>query len=295
MARLPANRDKTLGHETGEWRMPRADQFPTPNAQQTGTFSMQVFPNLPDRRDLSGVIIPPWWQVSPWVSAWNMFLSLPAPGRQDAGGDLPSASLIVMNPTVSEALQRLVQHGADSAFVTKVVDFCTQDPVEQCLRAILPWISREEFVRTRQAVLESWALLQRLEALVKMQGFAGYSAALKSQMAKERRRLRARIIALCVPVLQAIVQSETADPLLPLLELGRLPKPRRGKPSRPVVTFMILLLTDHLRANRQSAVSDSGPCGGRSRSKHLPERDPQGPTPPVARGGRSLQAVQGNS
>jgi hypothetical protein len=214
---------------------PTANQhFPLKN-QPTGTWRVPVSPTPPA-----------WWTQPPWVSAWHMCFALPLSGRQDDG----SAPSIYRPPsaTVSQALDDLAQCGADRAFLTMVLDFCRQDPVAQRLRALLERMPLQDFEHKRQVALATWSLLQTLESVVNSPSFPAYSArTFRSAVSKEQARLRKSLITTCQPMLDAIIQTETEDPLLPLLELGHLPKRRRGRPLSAAVTFWMVVVIDHLR------------------------------------------------
>jgi hypothetical protein len=216
---------------------PTANQhFPLKN-QPTGTWRVPV-----------SLTPPAWWTQPPWVSAWHMCFALPLSGRQDDGSAPSIYGPPISSATVSQALDDLAQCGADLAFLTVVLDFCRQDPVAQRLRALLERMSLQDFEHKRQVALATWSLLQTLESVVNSPSFPAYSArTFISAVSKEQARLRKSLIATCQPMLDAIIQAETVDPLLPLLELGHLPKRRRGRPFSAAVTFWMVVVTDHLR------------------------------------------------
>jgi hypothetical protein len=216
---------------------PTANQHLPLKNQQTGTLRVAVSPTPPE-----------WWTQPPWVSAWHMYFALPLSGRQDDGSALSIHWPTISNATGSQVLNGLVECGADPAFLTMVVDFCRRDPVAQRLRALLERISLQDFERKRQVALATWSLLQKLESVVNSPSFPAYSTrTFISAVSKEQARLRKSLITTCKPILDAIIQTETEDPLLPLLELGHLPKRRRGRPFSAVVTFWMVVVTDHLR------------------------------------------------
>jgi hypothetical protein len=227
-----------MGHfGTAPHTPPTANQHVPLKNQPTGTLPVPVNPTPPE-----------WWTQPPWVSAWQMYFALPLSGRHDDGRASSIYGPPSSNATVSQALDDLVECGADPAFLTMVLDCCRQDPVAQRLRALLERISLQDFEHKRQGVLATWGMLQTLEAVVNSPSFPVYSArTFRSAVSKEQARLRKSLITTCQPILDAIIQTETEDPLLPLLELGHLPKRRRGRPFSAMVTFWMVVVTDHMR------------------------------------------------
>jgi hypothetical protein len=159
--------------------------------------------------------------------------------------------ILVEVAVIKRDCQPLLDLGADPDFVVQVVSALRSDPFLRYALTMLRHVTPEQWVETSGMNQKLAYMRRELEGWTNSPIFRELPPDTQACIRRDLTDAETQGEKLTTLLREIKQQAETEDPLLPFLERSQSTGRGRGRPSQLSATLFMVMLTDHLRAQRK--------------------------------------------